>query len=265
MSRRPILGKVLVPGRAGAGQVKHHPRVSNRDYVLVTRKLTVRDCSRIRNCAAVVCEEGGVSDHPAVICRIIGRPMMQIDGAVRRFREGECLTVVPHEAAVYAGTHPLPCDPLTDVERAALRLLQERGARVQVSILDEQDIARVNRVRLPSCPVDHFFVREELLWVKHGYDPFAFLQRAGGRRTQRFLVGCLRPCLQLLSPGQTLNFRALDMRSDESPAAVAARPCERNPHLGNHGVRRLLGEPRFHAAAIRAALSALRSRDAALL
>lgn len=58
-----------------------------------------------------------------------------------------------------------------------------------------------------------------------------------------------------LKRDQRLNFRSLDLRSDESPQPWT---CERNPQLGDHGIRRSLRNP----AVLHSELSAIATLQA---
>ena len=130
-------------------------------------------------------------------------------------------------------------------------LLSKSPLRFQVSIVDEDCIRAANA----SCPdfVDHFFLREEFIWVRYNTDPLAYCRSEGVDGTAAFLKQCLRSCLEALVDGQYLNFRSLDIRSDEfQHFAGAERSLEHNPQMGLHGIRHVLTHPDFLLAELKA-------------
>jgi signal transduction protein with GAF and PtsI domain len=217
-----------------------HPAQHDKDFVLLVRQPRIEHFDQLRRCRAVICERGGVNSHPAVLCRIWGKPTLEVEGALELFHEGDAVTLLPNRAEVCFGAISVADPSLAARGQLASRVVEER-ILFQVSIVDEHDVSRANANPAVAERITQFFVREELLWVKHGHEPFAYLRQFGAQAVIDFLAEQMRRCVDVLQPGQVLNFRSLDMRSDEVPVPGPA-DAEANPHLGNHGIRRTLRE-----------------------
>jgi phosphoenolpyruvate-protein kinase (PTS system EI component) len=237
-----LQGQVLVGGNSCQGRINCRPQPKERGFIFLTRRLTIEDYPIIRRCRAVICEEGGIADHPAVICRIIGIPVLLLQNGTAALRHGEVVTVDIAQGIVRQGSHPFRIAPSAADMQLALTL-KDRDITLQLAVVDEHDIGKANR-RISPYPIGQFFVREELLWVKHARDPLLFLADEGPQRIKPFLQGELMKCLQCMKHDQLLNFRALDMRSD---ARITVEDitwkAEQNPELGLHGIRMLLKYP----------------------
>jgi pyruvate,water dikinase len=99
---------------------------------------------------------------------------------------------------------------------------------------------------------DHLFLREEFVWLANQLDPFAFSQEHGLQATAELLHENLLRILEALAPSQVLNFRGLDLRSDErAQFGTGGGEVEPNPQLGWHGVRRLLDSPEYLGVLLR--------------
>jgi signal transduction protein with GAF and PtsI domain len=228
---------VLTPGPDCRGPITTRPAADEEGYILLVRQPGIEHFHALRRCRAVLCEEGGVNNHPAVLCRIWGKPMLAVERATQQFGNGEMVTLAPAHGKVYRGLIPTPGH---DHDHPQIDLALENSLQFQLSIVDDGDIRRTNRLGVAQR-VRQFFVREELLWVKHDLEPFTFLRQHSPRTASAFLAEQLKHCIGALRQGQSVNFRSLDMRSDECPVPNALG-VESNPHLGNHGIRRTLRE-----------------------
>lgn len=246
-------GQTLVQGRPCYGPVSKNPHPNSHRYIFVTRHLSSRDYRIIRRCTGIICENGGVTDHPSVICRILGKPVILVENATRRFQEGEEITLDPSHETIHRGRRELQPDRQDLNDGHLRRLINKNKIKFHLSIVDERNIARINKLSLGATAVDQFFLREELIWAKENLDPFSYLSDNGPEKTSTFLKGHLLKCLRNLNFGQSLNYRSLDLRSDQCMhvnGAPAKR--EKNPELGLHGIRRLLKEPGLLAAELKA-------------
>lgn len=249
---RASRGQTLVRGKPCYGIVSKNPRPKSRGYIFVTRHLSSKDYNIIRRCRGVICENGGATDHASVICRILGKPVILAENATRRFQEGEEITLDTSLNAIYRGKQDVEIDKPNQNDGHLHRLLIKNKVKFHLSIVDERDIARINKLSRGATVVEQFFVREELIWAKENIDPFSYLRSNGPDKTSTFLKGHLLKCLRQLNPGQSLNYRSLDLRSDQrmlTSGTLAKR--ERNPELGLHGIRRLLKEPGLLAAELK--------------
>src|ERR1044072_6353812 len=250
---RASRGQTLVRGKTCYGIVSKNPHPKSNGYIFLTRRLSSKDYNIIRRCRGIICENGGTTDHPSVICRILGKPVILAEKATRRFQEGEEITLDTSINTIYRGRQDLETDTPNQLDRYLHRLVIKNKVKFHLSIVDERDIARINKLSRGAAGVEQFFLREELIWVKENIDPFSYLRSNGLDKTSVFLKGHLLKCLRQLNPGQSLNYRSLDLRSDQrvhTNGMLAKR--EKNPDLGLHGIRRLLKEPGLLAAELKA-------------
>jgi phosphoenolpyruvate synthase/pyruvate phosphate dikinase len=245
-------GRILVKGFSVVGIVAtddHCESDSRVSRILVVRQLEPGDYRRIQSANAVVCEYGGESDHAAVICRILGKTLVLLPGATSLFSIGELITVDGSSGKVHHGQVVLSNQDLLDSATAFRKAITDSRMSLQVSIISHKEVSAVACAsRAPK--INLFFQRAELLWLSAGIsNPFAFVATNGIEQTVNFLTENLRKCLVRMRPDQKLNFRSLDMRTDEFP--VGDGMAEKNPTLGLHGIRRAIFEPSLLEAEIK--------------
>ena len=102
-------GRTLVTGRAVSGTLTTDSLSPEPGSVLLTRRLLPGDYPGIRRAAAVVCEQGGSTDHASVIARILGKPIVQIPCALELLHPGDLVTISPAEQRVYLGRQSISC------------------------------------------------------------------------------------------------------------------------------------------------------------
>jgi pyruvate, water dikinase len=249
MTLEPITCRPLVPGRAVNGTIVTARPHQPGPYILLTSRLTVRDLPTVRNCSMVIAETNCPDEHIVVICRIKGKALVLIEGATSLLRPGDVVTYDPAVALVWRGNRPFPGWARSESEEALRAELLVRRPRFQVSIVDDEDVEVANRAEDPRLPVERLFLRGEFVWQGEGSDPFRYISRHGLDRAVRLLEERLRAALCLLRPDQILNYRSLDLRTDETPEPG---PVEANPQLGDHGVRRSLRQTEVLTAEIMA-------------
>jgi phosphohistidine swiveling domain-containing protein len=252
VSMKTFHGQPLVRGQSCIAPVWRTPPANATNFIYLTTRLSPQEYWRIRRCRAVICEDGGVADHAAVVCRIIGRPLIRLDRATRNLKDGEMIGLDGVTGDLVLDARDVPSSPLPG--GAALAIIRERRLTLQVSIVGAPEIALVNRGRGDDvhAQVQQFFVREELLWATQGLDPFRFTSAHGPDAAADFLAAQLLRCLRHLRPGQLLNYRSLDWRAEYEEADGALQVREPNPDLGLHGIRRLLVEPMLLIAELKA-------------
>lgn len=184
--------------------------------------------------------DGAVADHTSVICRILGKPLLMISSG-SDLSDGQLVTLDPRASRVHTGVVSLPPSEYTAAE-LYLGSPSARRFRIQASVVGSAEITQANTPKPGFPQASDFFLRSELLWLSEGIlDPFQYLERVGAAVAKDFLRTRLRHCLEQMASRQVLNFRSLDMRSDEFP--VGEPRAERNPELGLHGIRRSLKDP----------------------
>lgn len=247
---RVALGRVLVSGDLCYGVISRDPNATQADYIFLTQELKLADYARVINSKAIICENGGKTGHLASICRILGIPIILLDDASMLFKDQQEVTLDCVHGIIYWGRQEIHSQSRQE-DRGLLALVQQRNIAFELTIVDELNIARINA--LQSFNVERFFLREEFLWVKANYSPFAFLKEKGREETTAYLVSSLKKYMRYLKPGQFFNFRSLDIRSDELrhfPGGI--KKVEGNPELGLHGIRKLLIEQEYLIAELQA-------------
>lgn len=248
---RYIEGIALTRGETCCGQITYNPTERVKNSIFLTKELEMKDYAKVLVSKAIICENGGKTGHMTIICRILGITVLLIENATQIFKESQVVTISCTPARVFFGKRYIPKSVSNKVQKDIVTLIQKRPIHFQLSIVDERNIEWVNSLGPPYAR--EFFLREEFIWVKKNISPFAYFRRFGPEQTVELLVSNVVACLEKMKPGQRLNFRSLDIRSDEFPyfrEGLALR--EANPQLGLHGIRQLLREQEFLIAELQA-------------
>jgi pyruvate, water dikinase len=246
-----VRGTLLVDGNSCCGVITTGSCSFQKGHIFLTKELNMADYAQIIRSRAVICENGGKTGHLAVICRILGIPVILLDDATNIFDDGHEVTVDCLTGRIFWGKRyvPKPRKSRDDVD--LLHLVHQKDTHLQLSIVNELNIKEINT--LGAVNVEHFFLREEFIWVRENINPFAYFKSKGRNGTTDLLVSNLLQCVKYLREGQLLNFRSLDMRSDEFRHFRGGIDfTEANPQLGLHGIRQLLLEPEFLIAELQA-------------
>ncbi len=250
---RYVNGVVLAGGETCYGQVTTTPpeKRENTNLIFLTKELEMGDYTKVLASQAVICEQGGKTGHMTVICRILGIPVFLIKNATQIFTENEELTLDAITGRVYFGKRYIPKPIYSRANNELSAVIQNRPIHFQLSIVNEQNIDWINS--LDHTYVDEFFLREEFIWVRENISPFAFFKRFGSSKTTELLISNLGACLTKMKSGQWLNYRSLDIRSDDfRHFREGHAQVEINPQLGLHGIRQLLIEEDFLVAELQA-------------
>jgi phosphoenolpyruvate-protein kinase (PTS system EI component) len=231
-------GEVLVHGNPCSGVVTTRSSKSASLGIFVAPELEFADYESIVQSRGIVCEHVGITSHLAVICRILGIPVIRLQNATARLISGTMVTLDPALGLVHNGN--VAITPQPDRWLGVLRdEVDQRQLSFNLSIVDRNCIQRLNLGA--AVRIEQFFFREEFLWVRLNRDPFSFLKENGVHPTARLISSALKELLLTMKTGQTLNYRVLDVRSDEfSHFESQARLRENNPQMGLHGIRQLL-------------------------
>ena len=239
--------RVLVPGPVRIGYTFDKTSSPLEGGIFVASDLSLADYPAVVGCGGVICQGCEPTSHIAVVCRIIGIPVMVMEDACARFLAGSLVTLHPDAAQIIDGAIDAP-DAITP--SGLTEVVEARAIQFQLSIVPHPGlIAAINAVGRDD--VEHFFLREEFIWFESDEEPFEYLRVHGCEAVTERLVSASVPLLKEMKPTQILNFRGLDIRSDQRPDE-GSNEREPNPQLGLHGVRRLLAEPDFLEAELRA-------------
>ncbi len=232
-----IKGTTLVNGKNFAGLANYNPDLDATDYIFVTNKLTLDKFKPIKNASAVVCLDAGDTSHMCVICRIMGIPVIRLDDSTKLPQDQTLITIEPSTGIIWKGRKVIPDKALLS---SAINVNFER-LTFQASIVEPKNIAELNLVS--RLNVEQFFLRSEFLWMMENENPLEFVSKHGSEYSSEWLYERIREHFNYIESKQILNFRSLDVRSDEFNIFYEARlHVERNPQIGLHGIRHLLLE-----------------------
>lgn len=238
-------GRVLVPGNSCVGLTFSANSQFIKQGIFITLELDLKDYQKIVESVAVVSETAEAMSHIAVVCRILGIPVVILDKAMQLLPVDECVTVDAHSGRITHG------EAAAEVAVSFRIEVPESDLRYQLSIIDLPDlIKRVNS--LARGDVEHFFIREEFIWTGRNLNPFGFFKSNGATAISELLLESLLSLVRCLEANQLLNFRSLDFRSDQWAEFGEPLPHEPNPQLGMHGIRQLLRCQEYLAAELAA-------------
>lgn len=226
-----------------------HGEETHSDQILVVDTLTIDHYQLAAQSVAVICEDCQPTNHMTVVCRILGIPVVRVDSATRHFTTGQTVRVDLAHSEVSTSDHDKsPANPRVP---PPLFQVAANSLRFQVSIVNEPRlIDQINDSQAED--VEQFFLRSELLWLSRRLHPIDFFSRKGESATVDMLHEALNGLVTRLRPDQFLNFRGLDLRTDQNNFGTLPRAHEPNPQLGLHGTRHLLAAPDYLAAELRA-------------
>jgi pyruvate, water dikinase len=238
---RPLQGNVLVghsyPAVTAAVADINHFCPGN---ILLCTQPTAAHFDAIGSSAAVVCTEGGLAGHLPSICRARGIAVVLVDSDVAALLSNGSTVHLDLNTGRIALLPRVDLAPpvLADIHPAVMR----PELKVEAVVSSLADIERVNLSSM-AATVESFFIREEFIWITSAVDPLKVLRAEGAAPMAARLSGTLSKMASLLSDGQRLTFRFLDLRSDEAATFSAGQnriEAESNPELGLHGLRWLL-------------------------
>lgn len=219
--------------------------------IFVTDELRLADYEKVVHSAAVICENGGKTGHVASICRVLGIPVILLDDATQQIYSGEQISFNSSNGLIATGTNTkaVKIQPPLTKNSSHLEVVERFQPYFQVVIVSPENIVEINATH--SDKVERFFIREEFIWVKQNQSPFAYLAEYGVEATAEFLAKTIQTYAAPLHSNQMLNFRSLDIRSDELQHFPGENSViEGNPELGLHGTRKLLATPEYLIAEI---------------
>lgn len=259
-SREPIArGLAASPGVA-AGTARILAGIEEADRfrrgdILVTRMTAPDWVPLMRQAAAIVTDEGGMTAHAAIVSREIGVPcIVGTRAATKVIRDGEQVTVDAREGVVYRGVIETARPAEQPSARAGAAPIQApiTGTKLYVN-LGEPDMAR----EVAAMPVDGVgLLRAEfmILAITEGIHPRKLMKEGRGEEFMNNLANGLRAFAQAFNP-RPVVFRASDFRSNEyrnMEGGEEFEPQESNPMIGYRGAYRYVSEPDLFELELRA-------------
>jgi phosphoenolpyruvate-protein kinase (PTS system EI component) len=242
-------GRVLVPGKSCVGLTFSTKSGPVKQGVFLTGELNLKDYTNIIDSKAVICETAEATSHITVVCRILGVPIVLLERATEIFSPNMQVLVDAQHGRLSQGDDLH--EPVTEGVHELAAALAAAKLNYQLSIIDMPEL--ITRVKsIGQGDVDYFFLREEFIWLGRSLHPFRFFEERGADDVTKLLLESLIPLATCLEREQLLNFRSLDLRSDQSNQFAEPSIYEPNPHLGLHGIRQLLRCQDFLAASLSA-------------
>lgn len=229
--------QILVPGESCAGLAFSTSSTAN-SQVFVTDELDLKHYESVIKSNAVICQSAEATSHIVVVCRILGIPVVILERAIDLIPPNTPVTVDTQHGRICVGDG-IPQPTGFDGSNVEFDKIVTENLRYQVSIIDLPDlVTRVNSI--DRSDVNYFFLREEFIWVGQDINPFNLYRDQGPNGITKLLLKSLLPLAKRLEDYQLLNFRSLDLRSDQLNQFGGPITHEPNPHLGMHGIRQLL-------------------------
>lgn len=247
-----LMGRPLVPCYgAFTGRVTSDP-TNFEPCILSIGRLRLVDYPRVVKSIAVICREGENVSHLPVLCRLLGKPVVQMNSPSTEL-ENRIATINGLTGKIVINSGGGNNSDIEGDERSDFSAFIPANIRWQVSVIDSAQVKNAIEVA-PDISIT-FFVRHEFFWLTTQANPFEYAESQGYASFSEYLFEYLSTIARQLRPGDSLNFRSLDLRSNEFNEFRRMQVAETNPTLGDHGLRHMLQEPKMmiaEAQAVRA-------------
>ncbi len=251
----------------GSSNSEDGPDRPEGGYILAARKLTVNDLFKLdhERVEGIVAEEGGISSHAGILARSIGIPTITGIRDLPTKVQNEDFVVIDGAAGEL---HVDPDERLrAEFERAASQLPGGVPASAPTKERPHETRDGTNISLLASCGS----ASEVELSRSFGMDGIGLY-----RTELMFLVEKRTPSEDMLThhytevasgqpKGQLVCFRLLDLTASTPGFGVSRHNKERNPALGQRGIRALLHEGKTLRLQLRAILRATANCEGAAI
>jgi len=249
--KQELQGKVLTSGLGASpgiasGVVKIVKSMEDLDKVkkgdvLVTSMTNPDMVVTMQRASAIVTDEGGVTAHAAIVSREMGIPaIVGTDNATAIFKDGQEITVDGFSGNVYAGraqNKSVEILPIVDTKTKIKVMvdLPEYAERAAKTKADGVGLVRVEGIIASSEKHPLYYEKNDTL------EDYKNLLKAGiGKICETFI-------------GKEVWIRTSDIRTDEYATLEGApKEIEKNPMLGDHGIRFSLKHPKIFKAELQA-------------
>lgn len=249
LQTKSLMGCPLVPCYgAFTGRVTSDP-IGTEPCILNIDRLRLIDYPRVAKSIAVICREGENVSHLPVLCRLLGKPVVQMNSVTPPL-DNQIVTINGLTGTIAINSGEVVNSDIEDDEVSEFSAFIPTAIRWQVSVIDGIQVKNAIKVA-PDTGIT-FFVRHEFFWLTIQSNPFEHAESLGYASFSERLFDYLSTIAQQLRPGDSLNFRSLDLRSNEFNEFRRVQVIETNPTLGDHGIRHMLQEPEMMIAEARA-------------
>jgi len=200
--------------------------------VLVTTMTNPDMVVSMQKAAAIVTSEGGVTAHAAIVSREMGIPaVVGTDNALEVLKDGDIITVDGSNGKVFAGK--------AENKKAEVLPVVETKIKIKVMVDLPQFAERAAKAKADGVGL----VRLEGLIATAGKHPIAYEKEGKLDEYQKMLQEGLGKIADTFI-GKPIWIRSSDIRSDEyANLEGAPKEIEKNPMLGDHGIRFSLKHP----------------------
>lgn len=200
--------------------------------ILVTAMTNPDMVVTMQKAAAILTSEGGVTAHAAIVSREMGIPaVVGAQNALEVLKDGDEITIDGFNGKVYLGK--------TQNKSIEILPIVETKTKIKVLVDLPQFAERAAKTKAYGVGL----VRLEGLIAAGGKHPIAYEKKGKLNEYQTMLKEGLRKIADIFI-GKPIWVRTSDIRSDEySKLEGAPKEIERNPMLGDHGIRFSLKHP----------------------
>lgn len=198
--------------------------------VLVTEMTNPDMVVTMQKASAIITSEGGVTAHAAIVSREMGIPaVVGTQNALEVLQDGQEVTVDGFHGKVYSG--------LTQNQKVEIKPVDEILEKVNTKIKVNVDLPEFAERSAKTKADGIGLVRLEGIISSSGKHPLYYKQSNTLNDYTKVLEEGLRKIADLFI-GKEIWVRTSDIRSDEySNLEGAPKEIEKNPMLGNHGIR----------------------------
>src|SRR3989344_4835888 len=209
--------------------------------ILVTKMTNPDMVVSMEKASAIVTSEGGVTSHAAIVSREMGIPaVVGTENAMEVLQDGQEITVDGFNGKVYAGF----------IENKSVEVLPIVKTKTKIKVLVDLPKFAERAAKTKADGVG--LVRLEGLIAISGKHPLAYEKENKLNEYKEMLKKGLLEIADKFA-GKPIWVRTSDIRSDEySHLKGAPKEIEKNPMLGDHGIRFSLKHPKILKAELQA-------------
>lgn len=249
------------------------PPTTASGHILVATAILPHWLPLVRSAVGVICEQGGLTSHGAILSRELSRPaVVALKQARQMIKTGEMLFLDGNQGWVYrldpqqrviplAADRPSlspsspssPSSPPTTAPNLG-------GPQVMVNVSQASALDRLTDLAIAGIGL----LRSELmlLGILGGQHPYRWLESGRSKELGHLWAAEITPFIQAIAP-RPLFYRCLDLRSHEYRALIDGdrwEPDEANPLLGLRGTSRYILHPTLFDLELSALQEAITSR-----
>jgi len=209
--------------------------------ILVTKMTNPDMVVTMQKAAAILTSEGGVTAHAAIVSREMGIPaIVGAQNALDVLKDGDEITVDGFHGKVFAGK----------AQNKAVEILPVVETKTKIKVMVDLPKFAERAAKTKADGVG--LVRLEGLIATSGKHPVAYEKEGKLDEYKNMLKEGLEK-IATTFPGKPIWIRSSDIRNDEyANLEGAPEETEKNPMLGDHGIRYSLKHPEIFKAELMA-------------